>query len=270
MEHPVLESVRINTRVGQLAVWHRPGAGTPLLLWPSLFTDHTLYEPLVAALDASWSPVLVDGPGFGASDPPLPRVQPDQYAAAAREVLDALELGRAGWLGTSWGGQIGAYLAADHADRIAWALLANTPVEPARGASWVPLLARLLGPTRFYGGRVAASMLSSSSRARPEVLEQMVGRFVGFARRPMGRTAATTLQHFPGVVDELLRARVPVTVLMGAQDRLYPPESTQAALADRPARVLLVEVPGCGHLLPLEAPQAVADELERLRERAAE
>ncbi len=270
MDRSDLETTRVTTRLGELAVWRRPGPGSPLLLWPSLYTDHTLYDRLVGSLDESWAPVLLDGPGFGASDPPLARVQPDRYAAAVREVVDALGLAQVGFAGTSWGGQIGAHLAADHADRVSWTLLANTPVEPARGGGLVPVLgAAAMGSTRFYGGRVAASMLSASAFGQPEVREWMVGRFPDFDRRAMSRTAATTLRHFPGVVEEIRRARVPVTVLLGGEDRLYPPASTRAALADVPAHVQLVEVPGCGHLAPLEAPSAFAIELERLRERSA-
>jgi pimeloyl-ACP methyl ester carboxylesterase len=54
------------------------------------------------------------------------------------------------------------------------------------------------------------------------------------------------------------RLRVPTLVLCGARDRLTPPELSRA-LAGLIAGSRLLIVPGAGHMLPLEAPEAVDD-----------
>jgi pimeloyl-ACP methyl ester carboxylesterase len=56
---------------------------------------------------------------------------------------------------------------------------------------------------------------------------------------------------------------VPFTILMGGDDRLYPPDAMRPFAALAPHAVVEV-VEGCGHLAPLEAPEAVASAIRRL------
>ena len=58
----------------------------------------------------------------------------------------------------------------------------------------------------------------------------------------------------------LSRIDVPTLVMCGARDRTCPP-AMSIAIAEAIAGARLVIVPGAGHYLPLERPQAVADEL---------
>lgn len=99
---------RITTGVGSLAIADR-GAGIPVVLWPSLFSDHRLYDHVVGHLGAGWRTISVDGPAFGRSDPPVGEAQPDRYADAVAEVIDELGIETAFFAGCSWGGQIAAH-----------------------------------------------------------------------------------------------------------------------------------------------------------------
>lgn len=78
---------RIPTRVGSLSVANQ-GAGTPVVFWPSLFSDHRLYDRVVRRLGEGWRTISVDGPGFGRSDPPAGDVQPGRYADAVSDLLE--------------------------------------------------------------------------------------------------------------------------------------------------------------------------------------
>jgi pimeloyl-ACP methyl ester carboxylesterase len=60
----------------------------------------------------------------------------------------------------------------------------------------------------------------------------------------------------PSLNDRIRRLRVPVTVLWGADDRLFPVEQSSAWLALLPAARLVV-VPDCGHFPAYECPDAV-------------
>jgi pimeloyl-ACP methyl ester carboxylesterase len=55
-------------------------------------------------------------------------------------------------------------------------------------------------------------------------------------------------------------ASVPVRLLVGSRDRLTPPKCTEAITAALPDADLQV-LPGCGHMLPLECPEAVTEAL---------
>ncbi len=60
--------------------------------------------------------------------------------------------------------------------------------------------------------------------------------------------------------DRLSRIDMPTLVLCGARDRVCPPEMS-LAIAKAIPRARLVIVPSAGHYLPIERPDAVAEEL---------
>lgn len=78
----------------------------------------------------------------------------------------------------------------------------------------------------------------------------------GFRRQLQAQsTRPDSLARLPSIA-------VPVLVLSGAQDEICP-RALQQELSGGLPHAELVEVPGAGHMLPLEAPDAVADRLRR-------
>ncbi|GAB1329152.1 alpha/beta fold hydrolase [Streptomyces sennicomposti] len=63
------------------------------------------------------------------------------------------------------------------------------------------------------------------------------------------------------------RLRVPAAVVVGTADRLTPPVHARALAAALPQCVGLTELPGLGHMTPMEAPEAIT---ARIRELVAE
>jgi pimeloyl-ACP methyl ester carboxylesterase len=77
--------------------------GTPAVLWHSLFVDLTSWVRLRRRLAAVRRLILIDGPGQGPNPAPPGRFSLDDCAAAAVEVLDALDVARpVDWLGNAW------------------------------------------------------------------------------------------------------------------------------------------------------------------------
>jgi 3-oxoadipate enol-lactonase len=255
---------RVLTRVGSLA-FADEGAGTPVVLWPSLFSDHRLFAPLVPLLGDGWRTIRIDGPGFGQSDAPRDEVQPDAYADAVLEILDALGLEQAYVAGCSWGGQIAAHLGAKSSDRVSGVLILNAPLGPSLGGHAFEVWGtRWFGATRFWGNGVARSMFSpASQKAHRERVRAFASAFTSFDKAAAATTVRTVLTRFPGLGEVLPRLTVPTTILMGAEDRLYPVERMRPFAALAPNATLEV-VPSCGHLAPLEAPKAVVAALEGL------
>ena len=96
--------------------------GRPLPFWHAL-GDHTSLQPIEAAPilahDHGFRVLAPDAPGFGAS----PRLPDERYelpalAELAWELLDALDLDRVVWAGSSWGGTVGVHFAAAHPERV--------------------------------------------------------------------------------------------------------------------------------------------------------
>jgi 3-oxoadipate enol-lactonase len=255
---------RVPTRVGAIAIADE-GTGTPVVLWPSLFSDHRLYTPLVPLLGDRWRTIRIDGPGFGQSDAPRGEVQADVYADVVLEILDALGLEQAFVAGCSWGGQIAAHLGVKAPARVRGVLIMNAPLGPSLGGHAFEVLGtRWFGGTAFWGNGVARSMFSpASQKAHPERVRAFASAFTSFDKAAAAVTARTVLTRFPGLGEVLPRLAVPTTILMGAEDRLYPVERMRPFAALAPNAKLVV-VPSCGHLAPLEAPEAVAAALEGL------
>ena len=258
---------RIATAVGTLAVADR-GQGTPVVLWPSLYSDHRLYEHVVRELGDGWRTISIDGPGFGRSDPPVGDVHSGRYADAVAEVLDELGIERAVFGGCSWGGQIGAHFAIRHPRRTLGALLMNTPLEPSvGGSSALVLTTRWLGSTKVFSRGVARSMASAATRRHhPDRVEGFVSAAASFDHVAAATTVRTVLTRSAGLIDLLPQIGVPVSFLFGADDVLCPVDRLLPIAHTTPGATVEI-VTGCGHLAPLEAPEAVARMLTELRGR---
>jgi len=262
---------RVPTSLGAIAVTEDgPPSGTPVVLWPSLFSDHRLFAPLVPLLTPDWRVVRIDGPGFGRSDPPRGEVQPEQYAGVVMELLDALGLERAFVAGCSWGGQVALHTAVRAPGRVRGVLAMNTPLAPSlRGNARFVAGTRWIGSTALWGRGVARAMVSPATRdVHPERVREFVAAFGDLDRAAAATTVGTVMTRFPGLGDVLPRLAVPTTILMGAEDRLYPVER-MLPIAQRARGARIEVVPACGHLAPLEAPEAAAAALTELAGRTA-
>ena len=262
---------RVETRVGTLAVADSgsvEGSGEPVVLWPSLFSDHRLYRQVIGLLGAQWRTVAVDGPGFGQSSPPAGDVQPGVHAAAVVDLLDELGIEKAVIAGCSWGGQVAAHMGAHAPERTRAVLMMNTPLAPSLGGHRMQVLGtRWLGSTAFWGKGVARSMIAAATKQKhPERVGEFVSAFGSFDRSAATATVRTVLTRSPGLVDVLPRLRVPATILMGAQDALYPVDAA-IPLARLAPEATIEVVPDCGHLAPIEAPEAVVAALDSLASR---
>lgn len=94
--------------------------------------------------------------------------------------------------------------------------------------------------------------------------ERMFQACPGWVRASAGK-AMTEMDLFDGL-DQLT---VPTLVLSGSLDRLTPPAHAERIAAALPELTEIVELPGIGHMGPLEAPYLMAKALLRLADRAA-
>jgi pimeloyl-ACP methyl ester carboxylesterase len=97
--------------------------GPPIFFWHAL-GDHTSLQMVEAgpilAQEYGFRVIGVDAPGFGGS----PRVHDSGYhmdalVELAASLLDALDLDRIVWSGSSWGGILGVHFAVAHPERVA-------------------------------------------------------------------------------------------------------------------------------------------------------
>jgi len=227
----------------------RPPAVLGLPGWQRTTAD---FRSVFSGLDA----VAVDLPGFGLSPPPETAWGSPEYAEWLVPLVAELAE-RAGHpvvlVGHSFGGRVGVRLAARHPDLVAAAVLVGAP------------LARLGPPPRprlrlRVARRLAAAGLVSPGwvdRLRERYGSQDYRQAVGVMREVLVRTVGEEYG------DDLRRLACPVLVVVGENDPVVTPAVAQAVAAQCPAARVVV-LPGVGHLVPTEAPDALAREVRRV------
>lgn len=246
------------------------GAGRPCVLVHGFPFDHRLWRAQWTELagDARW--IVPDLRGHGQSDAPPPPYAMRDFADDLRVLIDHLGLERVLLGGQSMGGTIALAFAARYPERLAGLLLVATRAgadPPAAQRARIETATRVQvdGAAAIADG-MAARILGERSVApalRATVhdwiagtsIEGLAGSLIGMAQRP----DSTPL---------LERIDCPALVVVGSDDHLTPPRCARAMAAAIPGAELL-EVPGAGHLVPLERPVPVNEKLRTFLERCA-
>ena len=92
----------------------------------------------------------------------------------------------------------------------------------------------------------------------------MLTRDLLLGTTPAARSGFLTAMQAMDLRDGIASIGIPTTVMVGTRDTLTPPPRA-SELADTIPGAKLVTLDGYGHMLPLEAPDAVADALLSIR-----
>lgn len=258
---------RIPTRVGELAVRVR-GDGPTAVLWHSLFVDGRSWGRVEDELARDRRLVIIDGPGHGASADPGHRYTLDDCAAAAGEVLAALDIpGPVDWVGNAWGGHVGIVFAGTWPDRCRTLVTLGTPVQAYTRSEQVTFRAllavyRVAGMIGFLSGGIVEALLSPRTRANdPEAVALVLDCLRGMERRSLANAMVSISLGRPDLTPRLGAIRCPTLFVTGPDHSGWTPEQAEAKrrlLADGSVAV----VPDTAYLTPLEAP---AETIELVR-----
>lgn len=131
---PLTSMAKVPTILRDLYVDDQGNNDAPVaLLWPSLFTDHSMWRSQIVALRAAgWRTLALDPPGHGLSKGLDRGFTMDECAEAALQPLDALDVHTpVVVLGRSWGGMVAPRIALRAPDRVRGMVLFNTTAESA-------------------------------------------------------------------------------------------------------------------------------------------
>lgn len=223
---------------------------TPLLLLPGLLCDRALWEPQLAA--------LADVADMTVGD----LTRDDSMAGMARSVLAAAPP-RFALAGLSMGGYVSLEIMRQAPERVERLALLDTSARPDRPEQTRDRqeLIALAKQGRFKG---VTPMLVSRWVHRMDQ-PQIVETVTAMTRRVGGEAfirQQTAIMGRPDSRPGLARINCPTLVLCGREDAVTPVELHREMAADI-AGARLVIVPECGHLPPLERPEAVNDALRR-------
>lgn len=247
----------------------RAGDGDALVLLHGIGSNARSFAPILKHLAPGQRVIAWNAPGYGRSDPlgenwPLAT----DYAAKLERFLDALGLGRVGLVGHSLGALMGAAFAAAHCDRVERLVLASPALGHGMqrgGTLSVAAQARIddlecMGAEAFATER--APRLVHDPDANPEIVAQ-VRASMACVSLP-GYAQAARMLASGRLLDDVERLKVPTDVIVGANDKITPPEGAaraHAALRGE-ARGAFNIVPDAGHTIYLQAPTAFAAALK--------
>ncbi len=176
----------------------------------------------------------------------------------------------------SFGGFVLMNLAARHGDRLARAVIVDTPMRPPARAEARRSRPELLRSAKVYPSLADAlqrfRLLPPQGCAHPYIADLIARRglkqTVGANGRPgwVWRFDPFLFRHFAfgRPLAELRAARCPVTLVRGGRSRLATPEMMAAALAKAPPGTELLEVADADHHVMIDQPLAFADLLAHL------
>ncbi|AUG76599.1 alpha/beta hydrolase [Kitasatospora sp. MMS16-BH015] len=221
------------------------GQGAPLVLLAGQANNHHWWDGVREEFHATRSTVTLDWRGTGASDKPDVPYSTRQLAEDVRAVLDELGVERADVYGTSMGGRVAQWLAAEHGGRVRALVLGCTSPGGPQAVERSKEVRKALADEDPVASRAALLdlMYTPGWLAANTGPYQVVGdpAMPAYAR---GRHLVASNRH--DAWDVLERIDCPTLVLHGSDDLLNPAANAHL-LVERIAGARLELIPGARH-----------------------
>ncbi|MGW1840664.1 alpha/beta fold hydrolase [Streptomyces sp. BBFR2] len=217
---------------------HGLGASSPV------YWSATAAHPLLTGARA----LLLDLLGFGISDRPAAFAYTmEAHADAVAAALEAAEVEGAQVVAHSMGGTVAVLLAARHPRLVSRLVLVDPnldALEPERGA----------GGSRGIAARTAGEFAAGDAETAAAAGSEWWATMRLAGRDALHRSAVELVRgSTPSVRETLCALTVPRTLLYPTDDGPFPGADGLTA-----AGVTVVGLPGCGHNMMLDAPEAFA------------
>lgn len=251
--------------------YYETGRGMPLVLLHGFPLDHTMWKAQIEALRGSCHVIAPDLRGFGksslAAGDAQEGVDMSRYATDVAAVLNDAGVSEPSILcGFSMGGYVLWQFVREFSGRVRAIVLCDTKaaadseeVRASRSQGAEEVLLSGAGP---IAESLLPKLLAPATLAkRPDVVNE-VDAIVRRTAPESIAAAGLGMARRPDVRDSLPGIEVPALVLVGAEDAISPPQEMREIAAALP-HAAFVEVPGAGHMSPVENPAAVSDALAR-------
>ncbi|WP_329393155.1 alpha/beta fold hydrolase [Streptomyces lydicus] len=237
------EHLRVPTREGEtFVVVSGPEDAPPVVLLHGAGANATMWQDDITTWARHFRTYALDLVGEpGLSAPSRPPLASDAPARWLDDVLDALGIARAAFVGTSLGGWLALDYATRRPERVDRLALLCPGGVGRQKRGWL-FRALLLRPLGAWGVRRSAGSVAGLDRPEHRaVLDQLVLTFAQFKPR------TERLPVFPD--DVLRRLTMPVQVTVGGRDALFDSADTARRLARCVPHATVHVLPEAGHAL---------------------
>jgi len=234
---------QIRTDEGQISYQVRRGTGPPLILIPGSFNDNHQWDEVVARLDPNLTLVLVELRGHGHSWPPPANGSIEQFAQDVKRIADAERLSKFYVGGHSIGGMVALEV----------------------GRAWPESVLGILsieGWTNHHAQRDAFGPSDQNTLTPEQEARRLAGRAraTGNWTDEQRKSFAQIWRKWDGA-EFVASTRVPILEVYGDRGRPRPtPEQLKIPVR---ANIVMHWIPGASHPLPLQAPEALAEAMNR-------
>jgi 3-oxoadipate enol-lactonase len=234
------------------------GQGPAVLLLHGLGWDHSLWNPTIAEFSPRYRMIAADTRGHGATDKPDGPYDMEMFARDTAALADALGLKQLCVIGLSQGGMVAQKLALLRPELVAALVLVSTSCksDPSLRDNMEARIAAM-----DKAGPQAAAMIAAESIFSPAwraANAAALARFVEWrAAMPMAplNSATRALYDF-NLSGDLPKIAAPTLVIAGAEDVLTRPKGMEEIAALIPGAQYRL-IPGTGHMIPVEQPEAL-------------
>jgi len=233
------------------------GQGIPVILIHAFPMNQAMWVGQVPALTRICRTITLDLRGFGESDVPPGPYWMSLMASDVRGLMAHLGIDRAVLLGLSMGGYVAMSFYRNFPDAVRGLVLADTRAaadnlqgRERRRASAEK--AELYGTESIVDEMVQLLLSQNAIDTRHDVVNRV--RAIALENQAQGLAAAQRgMADRSDSTEMLAGADCPALVIVGADDRLSPPEEARGWQERMPNSRLAI-IPGAGHLSNIEQP----------------
>ena len=250
----------VETNLGKVCI-RQSGKGIPMIFWPSLMMDGTMWDAQARHFKDRYTVVCIDSPGHGRSQPLTSTFTMEDCARCLKTIMDALNFEQAILVGNSWGGMLGGVFAAIYPEKTIAIVLMNCTASsaPLRQKIEYTLMTSIAGifnrlPNYFVRRGVKSFAGKTTENHRPEVVSAIQAGIAAVNTKSVRWAIKSVVPLRKDQHTLLASIACPSLIVAGEEDRTFPVTETEKMATAIPNSQFVV-LPEVGHLAALEQPE---------------